>query len=160
MSTLQPRQPLTDADWETIIGVIREHRIVRVSANGFMTDAALDKLSHLPHVTGLALGGSRQLTDDGLMHLARMPQLEKLDLSEYPGGRLTDRGLEVLRHLPHLAAFRDDLAERDHGRGRRQSALLRSARAREPDGHRRPAMAPSGAAGKARTCGTSTPAGS
>ena len=45
------------------------------------------------------------MTDDGLLHLARMPQLEKLDLSEYPGGRLTDRGLAVLRHLPNLRTF-------------------------------------------------------
>ena len=34
-----------------------------------------------------------------------MPQLEHLDLSEYPGGKLTDRGLEVLRHLPNLRHF-------------------------------------------------------
>src|SRR5205814_816088 len=34
-----------------------------------------------------------------------MPQLQQLDLSEYPGGRLTDRGLEVLRHLPDLRTF-------------------------------------------------------
>ena len=34
-----------------------------------------------------------------------MPQLEALDLSEYPGGKLTDRGLEVLRHLPNLRHF-------------------------------------------------------
>ena len=34
-----------------------------------------------------------------------MPNLENLDLSEYPGGKLTDRGLEVLRHLPNLRTF-------------------------------------------------------
>src|SRR4030095_15937698 len=34
-----------------------------------------------------------------------MPQLETLNLSEYPGGKLTDRGLEVLRHLPNLRQF-------------------------------------------------------
>jgi hypothetical protein len=56
----------------------------------------------LDHVTRLSLGGSRELTDDGLLQLARMPQLEHLELSEYPGGKLTDRGLEVLRHLPNL----------------------------------------------------------
>src|SRR5436190_1775372 len=46
-----------------------------------------------------------QLTYEGLLLLARMPQLESLNLSEYPGGRLTDRGLDVLRHLPYLRAF-------------------------------------------------------
>jgi hypothetical protein len=104
-NTLQPRQPLTDADWDTIIGVIREHGIVRVDANGHMTDAALEMLSRLPHVTGLDLSGSKRLTDDGLRHLARMPQIEELRLNEYPGGTLTDRGLEVLRHLPELRQF-------------------------------------------------------
>jgi hypothetical protein len=34
-----------------------------------------------------------------------MPQLEHLDLSEYPGGKLTDRGLAVLRELPNLRSF-------------------------------------------------------
>jgi hypothetical protein len=56
-------------------------------------------------VTSLSLGGSRELTDDCLLHLARMPQLERLELNEYPGGKLTDRGLEVLRHLPNLRKF-------------------------------------------------------
>jgi hypothetical protein len=34
-----------------------------------------------------------------------MPQLRWLNLSEYPGGKLTDRGLDVLRHLPNLRVF-------------------------------------------------------
>ena len=79
----------------------------------------LARIAELDHVTSLELGGSRELTDDGLLHLARMPQLEHLNLSEYPGGKLTDRGLEVLRHLPNLRALRDDVAARHHRRGRR-----------------------------------------
>ena len=35
----------------------------------------------------------------------RMPQLVELDLSDHPGGRLTDRGLDVLRNLPALRRF-------------------------------------------------------
>ena len=69
-----------------------------------MTDATA-RVAALDHITSLHLGGSRELTDEGLLHLARMPQLEHLDLSEYPGGKLTDRGLEVLRHLPNLRTF-------------------------------------------------------
>src|SRR5262249_49945539 len=46
-----------------------------------------------------------ELTDDGVLQLARMPQLQHLRLNEYPGGKLTDRGLEVLRHLPNLRTF-------------------------------------------------------
>src|SRR5262249_20028542 len=70
-----------------------------------MTDDMLKSVAELELVTRLDLGGSRDLTDDGLLHLARMPQLEHLELSEYPGGKLTDRGLEVLRHLPNLRTF-------------------------------------------------------
>jgi hypothetical protein len=79
--------------------------VTSLEANGFMTDAVLGRLVELEHVTRLSLGGSRELTDDGLLQLARMPQLEHLELSEYPGGKLTDRGLEVLRHLPDLKTF-------------------------------------------------------
>ncbi|MBL8217669.1 MAG: hypothetical protein JNL62_00480 [Bryobacterales bacterium] len=100
-----PRRRLTAADWDEFIGVIRERRIPAVDANGMMTDDALARIAGLDFVTSLSLGGSRELTDDGLLHLARMPQLESLDLNEYPGGKITDRGLEVLRHLPNLRKF-------------------------------------------------------
>jgi ankyrin repeat protein len=100
-----PRRRMTDADWDELIGVLRERRLTGLHANGMMTDAVLARIAGCDHVTALSLGGSRELTDDGLLHLARMPQLEHLDLSEYPGGKLTDRGLEVLRHLPNLRFF-------------------------------------------------------
>jgi hypothetical protein len=96
---------MSPADWDELIGVMREKRIPALDANGLMTDEALARIAALDFVTSLNLGGSRELTDDGLLHLARMPQLERLDLSEYPGGKLTDRGLEVLRHLPNLRKF-------------------------------------------------------
>lgn len=104
-NTLEPRQSLADRDWDPILDVIREHGITGVNANGQMTDGVLERLSQLDHVTRLNLGGSKRVTDEGLLHLARMQQLEELDLSEYPGGRLTDRGLEVLRHLRELRRF-------------------------------------------------------
>jgi hypothetical protein len=97
-----PRRQLSDAEWDQLVGVMKERRVTALDANGLMTDAVLARIADLDHVTSLALGGSRQLTDDGLRHLARMPQLLHLDLSEYPGGKLTDKGLEVLRHLPNL----------------------------------------------------------
>ena len=96
---------LTDREWDRLIAVMKERGITALDAGGLMTDDVLARIAALDHVTSLSLGGSRQLTDDGLRHLARMPQLERLDLSEYPGGRLTDRGLEVLRHLPNLRHF-------------------------------------------------------
>ena len=94
----------TPRDWDTIVGVMKEHRIPALEAQ-MMTDEALDRISRLDFVTRLSLGGSRGMSDDGMQYLARMPQLESLNLSEYPGGKLTDRGLEVLRHLPNLKRF-------------------------------------------------------
>lgn len=102
---LAPRRQLSDSEWDEVIATMKERRITALDAGGLMTDPVLARIAELDHVTALALGGSRQMTDDGLLQLARMPQLEKLDLSEYPGGRLTDRGLEVLRHLPNLRIF-------------------------------------------------------
>ena len=102
---IAPRRRMTATEWDELIGVIKERRITGLDANGLMTDVVLARIAELDHVTSLNLGGSRELSDDGLLHLARMPQLQHLDLSEYPGGRLTDRGLEVLRHLPNLKTF-------------------------------------------------------
>jgi hypothetical protein len=100
-----PRRRMSDAEWDELIEAMQERRVTALDANGLMTDSALASIAALDHVTSLNLGGSRELSDDGLLQLARMPQLEHLDLSEYPGGKLTDRGLEVLRHLPNLRTF-------------------------------------------------------
>jgi hypothetical protein len=101
-SRIAPRRQLNRSEWDELIAVMKERRITRLDAGGLMTDELMARVAELDHVTALSLGGSRQLSDDGLLHLARMPQLETLELSEYPGGRLTDRGLAVLAHLPKL----------------------------------------------------------
>ena len=64
-----------------------------------MTDAMLEDVSRIEHITALKLGGSRSVTDAGVRHLSRLPWLRHLDLS---GTGITDRGLEVLRALPEL----------------------------------------------------------
>ncbi len=102
---IAPRRSLSDNEWDELIAIMKERRITALDAQGLMTDEVLAQNRRPRSCDALSLGGSRQLTDDGLLHLARMPQLEQLDLSEYPGGRLTDRGLEVLRHLPNLRTF-------------------------------------------------------
>jgi hypothetical protein len=105
-SSIEPRPPLSDGDWDTIFGVIEEHGITELRAGGTMTDAVMERLPELTQIRSLNLnGGSTRLTDHGLMQLTRMPQIEKLDLSDYPGGRITDRGLEFLSHLPNLKSF-------------------------------------------------------
>jgi hypothetical protein len=104
-NTIEPRPPMSGKDWDTIFDVMKELGITGLKANGQMTDDAMEGLTRLAHVTRLELGGSKRLTDEGLKRLARMPQIEELDLSEYPGGRITDRGLEALRYLTRLRKF-------------------------------------------------------
>lgn len=60
-----------------------------------MTDGALARPPALEHVTRVHLEGPHQVTDLGLLHLARMPQLENLDLGGWHSP-ITDRGLEGL----------------------------------------------------------------
>jgi hypothetical protein len=103
-NTIEPRPPLSDGDWDTIFAVMRERGITGINAAS-MTDSAIERLSRLDFVKRISVGGARQLTDDGLLQLARMPQLEALDLSGYHS-LLTDRGLEVLRHLRELRSFK------------------------------------------------------
>jgi hypothetical protein len=64
-----------------------------------MTDAMLAEVARIGGITSLDLGGSKELTDDGLRHLARLPRLAHLNVS---GTAITDRGLEVLGELPAL----------------------------------------------------------
>ena len=99
---ISPRRILTDREWDDLLAVMRERRIPALDANGGMTDEVLKRIAELDFVTGINLEGSRQVSDDGLQHLARMPQLQRLNVT---GSKLTDRGLEVLRHLPNLRDF-------------------------------------------------------
>jgi hypothetical protein len=104
-NTIEPRPPLSARDWDIVFGVIREMGITGLNAGGAMTDDIIERLPELNSVTRLNLGGSTRLSDVGLKHLARMTQLQDIDLSEYPGGRITDSALEFLRHLPDLRRF-------------------------------------------------------
>ncbi len=104
-NSIRPRRRMAGAEWDELIDIIKERRITALDAGGLMTDALLARVAEVDHVTTLSLGGSRELSDDGLLHLSRMPQLQHLNLNEYPGGKLSDRGLQVLRHLPNLRTF-------------------------------------------------------
>jgi hypothetical protein len=102
-NAIQVAGPISGEDWEKVAGVIAEHRIARVQAGG-ATDAAVEMLSRLDHITALNFDGTPLLTDDGLMRVARLPRLEELNVSGWKG-QITDRGLTVLRHLPALRRF-------------------------------------------------------
>jgi hypothetical protein len=89
-------------DWNEIIATMAERGLPGLHASGQMTDALLDRFSRLDHIMALDLESSRGVTDEGLAHLARLPQLRHLNLA---GCGITDRGLEVLRRLPALESI-------------------------------------------------------
>ena len=129
-----PQRHLTDREWDRLIAVMKERGITALDAGGLMTDDVLARIAALDHVTSLSLGGSRQLTDDGLRHLARMPQL-RAARSQRVSRRPADRPRSRRASPPvEPAPLRDDVAERHDRQGRRQPALLRSSRGRQPHG--------------------------
>lgn len=92
-----------EKDWDTVSSVIRKHNIAKLTA-GEISDAALERVSGLDQITHLHIAGCRGVTDRGMMHLTRMPQLQDLEL----GGRgslITDAGLNALGHLAGLRRF-------------------------------------------------------
>jgi hypothetical protein len=101
-NSIEPRQPMSGRDWEHVCAVINELGLTAINSAGLIGDDDLQIISQLDQVTSLNLDGSKRLTDTGLGHLARMPQLRELVL----GGHVTDRGLAVLDHLRELRVFR------------------------------------------------------
>src|SRR5262249_37579443 len=100
---LTVRGPQSDSDWDEIIAVMNEHQIGKLNAGG-ITDSAIRRVTRLGVLTDLDIGGSKHLTDDGLLQLASMPQLQSLFIGG-PGTPITDRGLAVLRQLRELRRF-------------------------------------------------------
>jgi hypothetical protein len=88
--------------WDDLLDVIADLDVSKILVNG-LTDRGLEALSRAGSITGLIVGGAH-LTDEGMRHLAAMPQLEGLGLGG-PMCRITDRGLEALRHLKRLRRF-------------------------------------------------------
>ena len=100
-NSIEPRQPMSGADWENVCAVIRDLGITRINSGNMIGDDDLEIISRLDQITSLNLDGSKRLTDKGLRYLVRMPQLEELTL----GGQITDAGLEALGHLRELRLF-------------------------------------------------------
>jgi ankyrin repeat protein len=96
------RPGLEDEEWDAIIDVIAEKKITGLHTTGQMTDAVIERLVTLDHLTYLNVSNSTRLTDAGLRRLARLPRLQHLEVSK---AGITDRGLEVLRDLPSLTSF-------------------------------------------------------
>lgn len=91
-----------DRHWPAIVAAIDERGIDSVEVHG-ASDRAVKELARASQVRRLSIAGGL-LTDDGAEHLARMPQLEALELGG-PRCRLTDRGLAPLRRLRALRHF-------------------------------------------------------
>ena len=89
-------------DWDAALARLQERRWPGLDASGQMTDALLERLTRIDHLTALDVSGSSALTDDGVRWLARLPALRHLNLS---GCRITDAGLAVLRRLPLLESL-------------------------------------------------------
>ena len=92
----------TSREWDAVIRLLGMHPSAGLDADGQITDAVLADVAHVGTITALDLGGSKELTDEGVRHLARLPALKHLDLS---GTAITDRGLEVLRELAALESI-------------------------------------------------------
>jgi hypothetical protein len=102
---IEPRQPMSARDWETLIGVMRERGLTGLDAHNLMDDDALAKLAALEDLTVLKLHGSDRLTDAGLQHLARITSLEEIELGGWKSP-MTDAGFAALRGLPRLRVVR------------------------------------------------------
>lgn len=102
-NAISVKRPLSDREWEIVFGVMRERGLTGI-VPGPITDGMMARLAALGHVTRVHLGASTRITDEGVLHLARMPQLRELELG---GVRcpLTDQSLGVLRHLKELRRF-------------------------------------------------------
>jgi Leucine Rich repeat len=90
---------LDSRDWRAVVAHLMESGASGIDARGQMTDAMLEDVSRIEHITTLKLGGSKNVTDAGVRHLSKLSRLRHVDLS---GTGITDHGLEVLRALPEL----------------------------------------------------------
>ena len=67
-----------------------------------ITDAALHTLSRMTQLETLQLEGCTTITDEGLLHLATLRHLTRLNLAKT---HVTEHGLKILRCLPELASL-------------------------------------------------------
>jgi hypothetical protein len=101
-NSIEPRQPMSKKDWEDLCAVARELGLTGIGGGILIGDDDLEIVSQQEQITSLNLDGTKRVTDKGLQHLARMPQLRELTL----GGGITDHGLEPLAHLRELRVFK------------------------------------------------------
>jgi hypothetical protein len=99
------RTAATSRDWDEIIRLLAIHPTATLAAEGQMTDTVLADIAAMPgaeNITALDFGGSKALTDDGMLLLSRFSRLEHIDVG---GTAITDRGLAALQSLPGLKSI-------------------------------------------------------
>lgn len=101
-NSLEPHPPVSEKAWDELLDLMQHEGITGLNAAGQMNDAVLARVAHCGAIKSLDLSGSRNLSDAGLKHLARMPQLESLRLN---GCDINNAGLAVLGELPGLREF-------------------------------------------------------
>ena len=112
-------------DWGAAIALMRDEHVPAIDAHGQMTDAMLSRVADLDHVTTLRLGGSKQLTDAGLRHLERMPQLRASRRQRHRDHRRGARGASPLAGAENVQRWR----HAHHGRRRHASRAMLASRA-------------------------------
>ena len=95
---------MSDQDWDRLFDVMKDLKLTGLTANGQMSDRAMERLATLDQVTRLSLSGSNRLTDAGAANLAHMPQLTSLDIGGWESP-ITDAGLDSLQSLTKLKTF-------------------------------------------------------
>lgn len=99
--TLSIQQPMSPGDWEIVIGILRDRRLTGLDANHMLDDEAMPRLAALEQLTLLKVHGCDRLTDAGLHHLARLGNLEQVELGGWHSP-MTDAGFAALHGLPRL----------------------------------------------------------
>ncbi len=86
-------------NWNDALAALADHPGAVLDGGGQVSDRVLEQIAEFESLEQLHLGNCKALTDDGIAHLARLPRLRVLDLSQTG---VTDRGLAVLRELTQL----------------------------------------------------------
>ena len=120
---LSIQQPMSPHDWDIIAGIIRERGLTGLDANHMLDDASMPKLAALEHLTLLKLHGCDRLTDEGLQYVAKLRDLEEIEIGGWHSP-VTDVGFGALTGLPRLRKVGSWWSQRitDEGVGRTLAA--------------------------------------
>jgi hypothetical protein len=96
-----PRRLLSGSEWDELIGVMKERRITQFARQGWCPMRCWpDRRARTRD-----RAGSRRLASADRRRPASPGANAAAGILNPSGGKLTDRGLEVLRHLPNLRTF-------------------------------------------------------